>query len=526
MKNDQAAADDGLVAEMLKAGNKKLIKAMASIFSDLLCNRAAPPNAWKTSRLSVVLKTGDCYMPKNYKPISITPVMAKLYSTVLLARLEGIIESTQIDTQFGNRKGRGCSDAVHVLRIVAEKSAEWRETLWYAAVDVEKAFDRLHHLQILDALRNEDVDSDLVAAIQSMYVGLRGYVQLWRGSSSREFSVGRGVRQGDPLSPILLGLVMKNVLKKLDCRWQGQGFGTNVGQDAVSQSRLTHIEFVDDVTVIARSWSSMRQMFLDLRGELAKYGLSLHPTKCNAQTNIENWDCRGIVELGDGLSVDVVAEGTGLKILGTQVFLRTGSTEELQSRIAAGWSSLYAMKDLLLNAKISVRKRLKLLDTSVGSTVLWCTESWALKVDDKLTLKSAQNSMLRRVVGVRRFENEDYIEWITRATRTARRLARSAGVRCWQEAHADRKWRWAGHVARLGLHEWAWRVTTWRDENWQALQPNHSRPLRARPGRWTRWQDSVHCFAKLHSARSWLDQAADREGWKAHALSFAGWLAR
>ena len=65
MKNDKAAADDGLVAEMLKAGNEKLIKAIASIF------RAAPPNAWKTSRLSVILKTGDCYMPKNYRPISI-----------------------------------------------------------------------------------------------------------------------------------------------------------------------------------------------------------------------------------------------------------------------------------------------------------------------------------------------------------------------------------------------------------------------------------------------------------------------
>ena len=37
MKNDKAVADDGLVAEMLKAGNEKLIKATASFFSDLLC---------------------------------------------------------------------------------------------------------------------------------------------------------------------------------------------------------------------------------------------------------------------------------------------------------------------------------------------------------------------------------------------------------------------------------------------------------------------------------------------------------
>ena len=56
-------------------------------------------------------------------------------------RIDGLLEQSQIDTQYGNRKGRGCSDAVHVLRMIVEKSAEWGEDLWLAAVDVEKAFD-------------------------------------------------------------------------------------------------------------------------------------------------------------------------------------------------------------------------------------------------------------------------------------------------------------------------------------------------------------------------------------------------
>jgi hypothetical protein len=218
MKNNKAAAEDGLVAEMLKAGCEPLSVAIAAIFSDLLCNRTMPPNEWKRSRLSVIFKNGDYKLPKNYRLISIMPVLAKLYSMILLARIKNALESTQIDTQYGNRKGRGCSDAVHVLRMVAEKSAEWGETLRYAAVDVEKAFDRVHHLKILQALAKEDLDDDMVAAIRHMYMELRGFVQLWPGACSREFVVGRGVRQGDPLSPILFGLVMKIILKKTGFR--------------------------------------------------------------------------------------------------------------------------------------------------------------------------------------------------------------------------------------------------------------------------------------------------------------------
>ena len=143
-----------------------------------------------------------------------------------------------------------------------------------------------------------------------------------------------------------------------------------VGQDAVSQRRLTHVAFVDDVTLVARSWPSLREMLTDLWEELQKYGLSLHPIKSKAQTNIPNWEIWGSIQFDEKTSLEVVPEGAGLKILGTLVVLGNGSTEEIRSRIAAGWKSIYCLKHMLLNRRIVIRRRLKLFGTTVASAIL------------------------------------------------------------------------------------------------------------------------------------------------------------
>ena len=149
------------------------------------------------------------------------------------------------DEQYGFRRGRGCSDAIHVLRMVIEKSAEWGEDLWIAALDVEKAFDRVHHSALFDAILEAGVEWEAISSLKRLYAGTRAYVNLWTGVDSRAFDIERGVRQGDPLSPLLFNLVMKRVLDDVLPVWRKRGYGTNVGMTLQGQ-RLTHCAFADD----------------------------------------------------------------------------------------------------------------------------------------------------------------------------------------------------------------------------------------------------------------------------------------
>ena len=181
---------------------------------------------------------------------------------------------------------------------------------------------------------------------------------------------------------------------------------------------------------------------------------------------------------------------------------------------------LFALKSILCNRAISLKRRLTLFNATVSSGVLWCTESWALRATDKQHLRVAQNRMLRKIVDVWRNGTESWVEWVIRSTRKFRQIAETAGIKCWISLHSENKWQSAGHVARTSADELVWKVSAWRDEKWQQLQIQSSRPLRARPGRWTRWEDAVRQFAGCH----WKSQASDRETWKTQNAHFASFM--
>ena len=79
----------------------------------------------------------------------------------------------------------------------------------------------------------------------------------------------------------------------------------------------------------------------------------------------------------------------------------------------------------------------------------------------------------------------------------AEAMAADAGVRDWTVAHLTRKWLWAGHVARRPATALAYRVTTWRDSDWQvvAMELGNRRPLRPSTRRWMKWEDVIKRFS-------------------------------
>ena len=317
---------------------------------------------------------------------------------------------------------------------------------------------------------------------------------------------------------------LKVILADLRLEWRRRKYGTDVGA-SVRGERLTHVAFADDMTLVAKSWLSMRRMLSMLRQALALRGLTLHPSKCKLQTNQEDWQSRGSICIDDGFAVEVLDHDTGLILLGTVLSLTDVTLKEIDYRIAMGWKMFWSLKRSLLNRRVSINRRLQLFDKTVGSCVTWCCESWCPRASELRRLEAARRSMLRKIGCVGRAPTEDWLDWMKRATHKVLDWAGHAGVRHWGDFHNQRKWLWAGHVARRGCDTWLYRVTSWRDSAWQrlAMEVGGARDLRPSRRRWMKWEDPLRRFCNAHGLPDWMELAKDREQWSKLEAVFCEW---
>ena len=71
--------------------------------------------------------------------------------------------------QFGFMPGRGTTDAIFILRQLQEKHLAKNKKLYFAFVDLEKAFDRVPRKVIWWAMRKLGIEEWIVRFVQAMY---------------------------------------------------------------------------------------------------------------------------------------------------------------------------------------------------------------------------------------------------------------------------------------------------------------------------------------------------------------------
>ena len=176
------------------------------------------------------------------RPIAILKIAYKIFSSLLHLRLRRRLDYQQPVDQLGFRPKTGVDHAFIVLEAIVSKTLEWQCGIWFASLDLRKAFDKVEHGALFAALTAQGIRDGYLDLVMAMYQDETGTVP-----GSEKFSIQRGVRQGDVLSPLLFNAVLEHAIRKWKLKLTNQVF--SLGQEA----GLTNLRYADDLMIFATS---------------------------------------------------------------------------------------------------------------------------------------------------------------------------------------------------------------------------------------------------------------------------------
>lgn len=217
LKAKKAPGYDLITAHVVKElPNKALIKLLYLINASF--RLLYVPRQWKVAEIIMVPKPGKpLNEKKSYRPISLLPVISKIFEKLLSKRLQPVIDERRLipDHQFGFRIKHSTIDQVHKITDVIEKALEEKKICCGVFLDVSQAFDKVWH---------EGLEHKLQLLLpRQLFLILRSYLteRLFRVKHGNDYSdfkeIAAGVPQGSVLGPLLYILYTRDIPQERNC---------------------------------------------------------------------------------------------------------------------------------------------------------------------------------------------------------------------------------------------------------------------------------------------------------------------
>lgn len=208
MKSGKSPGLDGFTAEYYKINIDVLAPILTMVFSEALEEGLLPPS-FNDALITVLLKKDkDPYEPGSYRPISLENVDCKILSKILATRLEKVLPTVINSDQVGFVKGRSSADNLRRLLHLIWINRDEHVPVGVFSLDSMKAFDRVEFGYLIHTLETFGFGEGFIKWVRVLYSAPRAAV-LTNGIMSPFFQLGRGTRQGDPLSPLLFTLFVE-----------------------------------------------------------------------------------------------------------------------------------------------------------------------------------------------------------------------------------------------------------------------------------------------------------------------------
>ena len=269
LKSNKAAGIDGITGEFYKYVADELIAPFCIIFNYIF-ERGDYPSQWSEGLINALHKKGDHACPDNYRKITITVAMAKIFDSILNSRLYFKNEAMSLDDpfQFGFTPARGTTDCVFVLDTVIKYQQKKKNPVYLCFVDFTKAFDYINRNAQYYKLHKQNMSIKMINIIMSMFDKAQAKVQQ-QGKLGPPIDSIFGVLQGGILSPKLFNEFMSDLPKYLNIE---NGI-------KIEDTQFTHLLYADDIVLLSDTHTGLQNSIDSLHKFCAEWHLIVNITK-------------------------------------------------------------------------------------------------------------------------------------------------------------------------------------------------------------------------------------------------------
>jgi hypothetical protein len=228
------------------------------------------PPSWNDTCMALLPKKGDLSLWKNYRPIALINTDAKIFSRLLSSRIIRTMSKYLCKYQSGFLLSRLIADSGLTVQLAIDHARQFlpdfeqREDIGLL-IDQEKAYDKVHPGYLHRVLKHYGFQDSLIHCIEQLFFKTAIHINI-NGFLSKSIQQNRGLRQGDPLSPILFNIAFDPFLKSLVNHTEFTGFrfqlsltsrseadNTSPTSEAMTPSPLKLLAYADDVVVFCKN---------------------------------------------------------------------------------------------------------------------------------------------------------------------------------------------------------------------------------------------------------------------------------